>query len=238
MNSNRAYYYPLPIYLFLLLLVWLGTFFVDVVGLLTNGTLHSSSLISAEGVRWALRTALSSINALPWGATMVLVAVYGLVRASGLSKVVWRLLTLRRLTVSELRAILFSLVAALFYAALLYMSAVSPWNVLSAITKEPSLSPLLQGWALLLLIGTLAVSLVYGFVYGSYSSMMDVITSTGNTFVLFVPAMMSLLPAAGIIPCLQYAGVQSFFGVPWSTVSVVLYLSPFIYVLLLDLKNR
>lgn len=235
MNNRRAYYYPLLTYLLALLLVWVGAFFADVAELLADEAVHSSaSLISAKGLRWALRTALPSVDAVPWGTMMVLVAVYGLLRGSGLAKALLRLVLLRCLTTSEWRALLFSLAVALCYALLLYVSTLSPWNVLSAITCEPSLSLLVQGWALLLLMGALSVSLIYGFIYGNYRSPMDVVVSTGKTFTLFIPAIMALLPASGIVPCLQFAGVQSVLGIPWSAFTAGLYTLPFLYVLLLE----
>lgn len=238
MNNNRAYHYPFPTYLLLLLMVWVGAFFVDLVHLLSGTALPSSSLMSAEGVRWALRSALPSINALPWGIIMMLVATCGLLRGSGLTKVLRRLFCLRSLTVSEKRSLLFSIPVAMCYILLLYMSAVAPWNILSGVTHEAALSPLVQGWALLLFVGVLLVSLIYGFIYGTYRSMMDVVVSTGNTFVLFIPAIMALLPASGIVPCLQYAGVHSICGVPWETISATLYLLPFIYVTVLKMLKK
>ena len=238
MNNRRAYYYPVLVYLLLLLLVWVGAFFADVTQMLSGKALSSSSLISAEGMRWALRTAVPSINALPWGIVMMLVAIFGLLRGSGLARVLGRLLRLRRLTLLELRAFLFSLVVAICYVALLYMSAVSPWNVLGGVTEDPALSPLLQGWVLLLFVGVLFVSLIYGFIYGSYRSIMDAVASTAATFMLFVPAFMALVPASGIIPCLQYAGVQSVLGISWSVISAILCLLPFVYVIVLDARKK
>ena len=238
MNDRRAYYYPVLIYVALLLLVWMGAFFADVTQMLSGEALSSSSLISAEGMRWALRTAVPSINALPWGMVMMLVAIVGLLRGSGLARVVGHLLCLRRPTDLELRAFLFSLAVAICYVALLYMSAVSPWNLLSGVTHAPALSPLLQGWVLLFFVGVLSVSLIYGFIYGSYRSMMDTVASTAATFRLFVPAFMALIPASGIIPCLQYAGVGSINGISWSAVSAIICLLPFVYVAALKMLNK
>ena len=65
-------------------------------------------------------------------------------------------------------------------------------------------------------------------------NVMDVVVSTGKTFTLFIPAIMALLPASGIVPCLQFAGVQSVLGIPWSAFTAVLYTLPFLYVLLLE----
>ncbi len=238
MNDRRASYYPVLVYLSLLLLVWVGVFFADVTQMLSGKALSSSSLISAEGMRWALRTAVPSINALPWGMIMMLVAIFGLLRGSGLVRVVGCLFCLRRPTVLELRALLFSLAVAICYVVLLYMSSVSPWNLLGGVTEDPALSPLLQGWALLLFVGALIVSLIYGFIYGSYRSMMDTVASTAATFRLFVPAFMALIPASGIIPCLQYAGVQSICGISWSIFSAILYALPFLYLLLMKLRRK
>ena len=238
MNDRRAYYYPVLINLALLLLVWVGAFFADVTQMLSGEALSSSSLISAEGMRWALRTAVPSINALPWGRVMMRGAIAGLLRGSGLARVVGRLFCLRRPTALELRALLFSLAVAICYVVLLYMSSVSPWNLLGGVTEDPALSPLLQGWALLLFVGVLIVSLIYGFIYGSYRSVMDTVASTAATFGLFVPAFMALIPASGIIPCLQYAGVGSIHGISWSTVSAILYLLPFVYVAVLKMLKK
>lgn len=238
MNDRRASYYPVLVYLSLLLLVWVGAFFADVTQMLSGKTLSSSSLISAEGMRWALRTAVPSINALPWGMIMMLVAIFGMLRGSGLARVVGRLFCLHRPTALELRALLFSLAVAICYVVLLYMSSVSPWNLLGGVTEDPALSPLLQGWALLLFVGALIVSLIYGFIYGSYRSIMDIVASTAATFRLFLPAFMALIPASGIIPCLQYAGVQSICGISWSIFSAILYALPFLYLLLMKLRRK
>lgn len=238
MSNRRAYYYPVPLYLLMLLMVWVGAFFADVVLLLLGGMLPASSLMSPEGVRWALRSALPSISALPWGAIMMLIATYGLLRGSGLAKVLCRLLCFRRLTLSQWRALLFSLLAAVCYIALLYMFTVAPWSLLSGVTHEASLSPLVQGWALLLFAGSLLVSLIYGFINGNYRSMMDVIVSTANTFNLFVPAIMALIPASGIVPCMRHAGVDAVCGISMDSIAVVLYLLPFLYIVILEMKKK
>ena len=238
MNNHRASYFFVPLYLLLLLMVWIGAFFADLAQLLIGSALPSSSLVSAEGVRWALRAVLPSIASLPWGLIMMLIATCALLRGAGLTKVLRRLVCFRRLTVTEWRALLFSAVAAVCYIVLLYMSAVSPWNMLAGVTDEAALSPLVQGWAMLLFVGVLSVSLIYGFIYGNYRSMMDVVVSAGKTFTLFVPALMALLPASGIVPCMQYAGVESILGLSWDTISAILYLLPFIYVMLLETSSQ
>jgi p-aminobenzoyl-glutamate transporter AbgT len=229
MNKKRAYYYPVSIYLLVLLMVWIGSFFVDVAQMLSGGSHVNSSLLSAGGIRWAVRNALPAINALPWGIFMLSVVMLGLLRGSGLASALCRLVRFRRLSGSEVRAFAFSLALIVCYILLLYMSTSSPWNLLSGVSEDSSLSPIAQGKVILLFFGVLLMSLIYGYIYGNYRSVMDVFTSTADVFKFYVPAFMALIPASGIVPCLQYAGVDSIIGLPWDVINVTLYLLPFIY---------
>lgn len=238
MNKKRAYYYPILVYLLILLVVWVGAFFVDVFQMLSDVSYHSSSLISAAGVRWAVRTALTTLNALPWGTVMLFIVTLGLLNGSGIARVVWRLICFKRLTVSELRSFSFSLAAVLCYAVLLYISTISSWGIFRGLTDEPSLSPIVQGWTLLLFIGLLLASAVYGFIYGNYRSVMDIVVATSNSFVIFVPALLALIPASGIVPCLDYAGVHETAWLSWEIVEALLYLLPFIYVVVLQAVEK
>ncbi|MBQ5645306.1 MAG: hypothetical protein IIV04_06370, partial [Bacteroidaceae bacterium] len=222
MNKKRAYYYPVSIYLLVLLMVWIGSFFVDVAQMLSGGSHVNSSLLSAGGIRWAVRNALPAINALPWGIFMLSVVMLGLLRGSGLASALCRLVRFRRLSGSEVRAFAFSLALIVCYILLLYMSTSSPWNLLSGVSEDSSLSPIAQGKVILLFFGVLLMSLIYGYIYGNYRSVMDVFTSTADVFKFYVPAFMALIPASGIVPCLQYAGVDSIIGLPWDVINVTL----------------
>ena len=234
MNKKRAYYYPVSIYLLVLLMVWIGSFFVDVAQMLSGGSHVNSSLLSAGGIRWAVRNALPAINALPWGIFMLSVVMLGLLRGSGLANALSRLARFRRLSGAEVRAFAFSLALMVCYLLLLYMSTSSPWNLLSGVSEDSSLSPIVQGRVILLFFGVLLMSLIYGFIYGNYRSVMDIFTSAADAFKLFVPAFLALIPASGIVPCLQYAGVESVLGLSWDVINVTLYLLPFIYLIILD----
>ena len=238
MNKKRAYYYPVSIYLLVLLMVWIGSFFVDVAQMLSGGSHVNSSLLSAGGIRWAVRNALPAINALPWGIFMLSVVMLGLLRGSGLASALCRLVRFRRLSGSEVRAFAFSLALIVCYILLLYMSTSSPWNLLSGVSEDSSLSPIAQGKVILLFFGVLLMSLIYGYIYGNYRSVMDVFTSTADVFKFYVPAFMALIPASGIVPCLQYAGVDSIIGLPWDVINVTLYLLPFIYQMILGLIRK
>ena len=238
MNNSRKHYYPLLLYVALLLLVWVFSFFRDITLLLTGSAQSAASLISAEGVRWAVRAALPSLRALPWGVALLLMATIGLLQGSGFIKSVSTLLHLRRLTATQWRAFGFATVAAVIYGVLLYISSSAPWNLLCGVTNEPALSPLLQGWPLFLFIGVLCVSLVYGFIVGNYRSAMDVAGSVGNTVSLFVPAIMALIPASGIIPCLHYVVGDALSQQLLNIVALFLYALPFVCIIIMNALSK
>ena len=237
MNDRRKYYYPLLVYGAMLLLVWVFSFFTDVARLLSDSAGQAASLVSSEGIRWAVRSALPTINSVPWGTAILFLAMCGLLQGSGLLAVLGRLSRMRRLTVSEWHAFSFSLAAALCYLVLLYMTSVSPWSLLRGVTGDQALSPVSQGWAILTFLGVLATSLVYGFIYGNYRSLMDVVVSVGNTFTHFVPALFALLPASGIVPCLRFIKIVDLAPNLWETVAMAIYLLPFIYVAVLRIVD-
>ncbi len=232
--NDRKRYYPVVVYTVLLLLVWVVSLANDLLQLFHGNTVWDNSLISAGGVRWAVRNALPSIAAAPWGVVIVSLAIAGLLRSSGITAMLSHLFTRFSLSKSELRALLFSLLALLPYSIMLYMATVSPWNMLQSVTGDISISPVGQGWLFLLFVGVLFVSLIYGFIYGCYRSLLDAVVLTGDTFAFAIPAVISIIPASGIVPCLQYIGAFDYLGFVQETQTIcewVLYALPFVYLL-------
>lgn len=232
--NDRKRYYPVVVYTVLLLLVWVVSLANDLLQLFHGNTVWDNSLISAGGVRWAVRNALPSIAAAPWGVVVVSLAIAGLLRSSGITAMLLHLFTRFSLSKSELRALLFSLLALLPYSIMLYMATVSPWNMLQSVTGDISISPVGQGWLFLLFVGVLFVSLIYGFIYGCYRSLLDAVVLTGDTFAFAIPAVISIIPASGIVPCLQYIGAFDYLGFVQETQTIcewVLYALPFVYLL-------
>lgn len=232
--NDRKRYYPVVVYTVLLLLVWVVSLANDLLQLFHGNTVWDNSLISAGGVRWAVRNALPSIAAAPWGVVVVSLAIAGLLRSSGITAMLSHLFTRFSLSKSELRALLFSLLALLPYSIMLYMATVSPWNMLQSVTGDISISPVGQGWLFLLFVGVLFVSLIYGFIYGCYRSLLDAVVLTGDTFAFAIPAVISIIPASGIVPCLQYIGAFDYLGIVQETQTIcewVLYALPFVYLL-------
>ena len=241
MNRRREYYYPVLAYVVLHMLVWLFSWLADVLGLFTGDVVAVKSLVGSEGIRWAARNAMLSLNDVPWGTIMLFVTMFAFLNGSGLFRVVCRLFTGCVLGRNEKRALLISFLAFAFYAALICVGTVSPLNILLGVSGSLAGSPLMYGLPLFSFIGVVAASIVYGFMYGNYRSALDVVASTGDTFDFFIPAFIALIPASGIMPCIDYTGMLGFVGCtenPMPFVADIIYLIPFLYsVLLRVLEN-
>lgn len=241
MNNRRGYYFPVVAFTLLLLLVWLLSWVAVVAELFLGTDIGIDSLVSAEGVRWALRSALPSLNDAPWGTIMLVLFSFGLFRGSGLLRFARHLFSPQRLTRNERRAALFTLLAFFFYSALLYVATMAPWQLLLGVSGAISGSPFMQGVMLLLFLGVLLLSSVYGFIYGNYRSVADVVSGVGDTIALFVPALIAVVPATGIIPCMEYTGVFDWLGTEPADVNVIydiIISLPFLHTILLHLIEK
>lgn len=244
MNNNRALYGPAVVYSLLLLLVWVTSWLFGIVGLVSGWDAPVASLLSAEGVRWAVRNASVSLSLAPWGTIMLGVALCGLFMGSGMEKSIRCLRHGKALALNERRAWLFALSAAVVYLLAIAMCVVSPWRLLLGVTGNVYASPLVQGRAILGFAGVAFVLVVYGFIYGNYRSVVDVARAVGTGIAVFAPALLAVMPATGIVPCVEYAGLPALANVQdgeLQLLSDVLYLLPFLFVIAMRhraLKNE
>ena len=240
MSDRRAAYYPALAYSLLLLLVWGGSWLIAVLQLFMGDLFDVNSLVSGEGVRWALFSVGSSVEAAPWGTAFFLLFIAGLLDGSGLLRLVGNIFK-RRVSGNELRSLLFALSALLLYVVVLFLFTLSPWDALRGVTGDIGNSPLSNGWLLLLFVGMLMTALVYGFMYGNYRTVVDVIGSTSGFVRLFVPALLAMLPASGIMPCLHYTGLDIMLGIDNENamaVETVIYCLPFVYMATMCLVRK
>ena len=86
MNDGKPAYYPVLLYSLLLLLVWGGSWLIELVLLFAGESLDVNSLVSGEGVRWALLNAEASLEAAPWGAAFFLLFVVETIDTIGESR--------------------------------------------------------------------------------------------------------------------------------------------------------
>ena len=240
MSDRRAAYYPALAYSLLLLLVWGGSWLIAVLQLFMGDLFDVNSLVSGEGVRWALFSVGSSVEAAPWGTAFFLLFIAGLLDGSGLLRLVGNIFK-RRVSGNELRSLLFALSALLLYVVVLFLFTLSPWDALRGVTGDIGNSPLSNGWLLLLFVGMLMTALVYGFMYGNYRTVVDVIGSASGFVRLFVPALLAMLPASGIMPCLHYTGLDIMLGIDNENamaVETVIYCLPFVYMATMCLVRK
>ena len=240
MNERRLAYYPVLLYSLLLLLVWIGSWLMGVVHLFTGGTGAVSSLMSSEGVRWTLLNVQGVLRAAPWGTFLFLIVIAGLLHGSGLLQFVADVVR-GKASSNEWRSFLFSQAALMLYAAILFLFTVSPWDTMRGVTGGLVNSPFSHGWLLVLFFGVLMTSLVYGFMYGNYRTMMDVVSTSGALFARSAPALMAMLPAAAIMPAMNYTGLASMLGIDagYSVfLELALYTMPFVYLFCLGVFGK
>lgn len=241
MSNRRSAYYPVISYTFALVIIWLASWLASVVQMFTfaNSTVHS--IVSAEGVRWALLSMHGSLNGVPWGSALLLLFAAGLLTGSGIIHSLSRLMTGKKISGNEVRSLLFSALVLFLYIAIVFMFTVTPWRAMLGVTGEVALSPLAQGWMLVLFVGVLVVSLVFGFMYGNYRTLADVVGSAGGYMTIFLPALMAMLPAAGIVPCLVYSGFATLIGLDEGyadALGMLLCMLPFLYVAVIRMFEK
>lgn len=233
MNNSRTLYLPAVVYSLFLLLVWVLSWLFGIIELLSGSDSYVTSLISAEGLRWAVRNASFSLAAAPWGTIMLGVALWGLFAGSGMEKSLRSLRHGKVLAINERRAWIFALSALAAYIVAIVLCTISPWRLLLGVTGNLYASPLMQGRVVIAFAGLAIALAVYGFIYGNYRSVVDVACSVGDGISVCAPALLAVIPATGIAPCLEYTGLPSSVGVSveeWALISNLFYLLPFLFV--------
>ena len=120
----------------------------------------------------------------------------------------------------------------LLFAAPQYESSVSFY--IGSNTGDLYASPLVQGRVIICFIGLFLVAASFGFIYGNYRSLINIARSLGAAFSLYAPALLAVLPATGIMPCVEFAGFLPLLHIDVADVAVVsdiIYLLPFLYVM-------
>lgn len=233
MNDRRSIYYPVILYTFILVAVWLCSWLVSVLQLLSGGEMTVTSLVSGEGVRWALLTVQDTLNAAPWGCVLFMLLVAGLSCGSGFIQSLSRMFVFKGISANERHALLSAAVTVFLYSVVIMLFTVYPWHILLGVTGVMTDSPLVSGWILVLFVGVMLASLVYGFIYGNYRTMTDVAGSAADFAGRFMPALLAMIPATGILPCLHFTALETYLGIDGENrdfIAGVLYLLPYLYV--------
>lgn len=235
MSSKREHYYPIIVYVLLLVTVWLMSWILDIATAFTASDIDIKSLVSSEGLRWIMRNAMPVLNNIAWGEILLAITALGLLQGSGIIRVLKHLIKRQQLTKMEKRSLLFALSALLVYSTVLYVVTLSQWNILLGVTGTLENSSFIRGLALVLFIGVLVVALIYGFMYGNYRSVLDAVSSIGNTFSSFVPAIIALIPASAVMASVNYIGLLNILDLTsfeTNIIVAVFYSIPFLYIML------
>ena len=232
--NRREHYYPVIGYVSLFAVVWLLSWFLDIAATFMDADFGVSSLVSSEGVRWAMRNALPMLNNVPWGEIVLFLSAFGLLQGAGIIRIFSGLAKGQRPTKMQTRSLLFSVFAVFIYSIVVYVATFSQHNVLLGVTGNIENSSFISGLPLLLFFGVLIIALVYGFMYGNYRSAVDVVSSVGNTFTLFVPALIALIPASAVMASVVYTEFFSLLGLTSNEVEIiamVFYIIPFLHIM-------
>ena len=235
MSSKREHYYPVIGYVLLLVTVWLISWIWDIATAFTGSDIDIKSLVSSEGLRWTMRNAMPVLNNIAWGEILLAITALGLLQGSGIVRVFTHLIKRQQLTKMEKRSLLFSLSALLVYSIVLYVVTLSQWNILLGVTGTLENSSFISGLSLVIFIGVLVVALIYGFMYGNYRSVLDAVSSIGNTFTFFVPAIIALIPASAVMASVNYIGlfdILELTSFETNIIVTVFYSIPFLYIML------
>ncbi|MBR5476561.1 MAG: hypothetical protein IKV17_07070 [Bacteroidaceae bacterium] len=235
MNSRKILYFPILLYVIALLSLWLLSWLLGVMQLLVDGTFVMGNLMTAEGIRWALRSSLNVVDSAPWGVAMLSVVTYATLAASGLLRLVGDIFSGRMLTANQRRAVAVAAIMLLLYLLLLFACTVAPWNFLLGASYNVALSPLARGWLLVLFVGVLLLSLSYGYVYGNFRSIIDALQRVEENVKMFIPAFLSMLPAVALLSCMRYMAVFELMNMSTTAVCAtenIVYAFPFLFVLI------
>ena len=208
---------------------------LDIATAFTASDIDIKSLVSSEGLRWIMRNAMPVLNNIAWGEILLAITALGLLQGSGIIRVLKHLIKRQQLTKMEKRSLLFALSALLVYSTVLYVVTLSQWNILLGVTGTLENSSFIRGLALVLFIGVLVVALIYGFMYGNYRSVLDAVSSIGNTFSSFVPAIIALIPASAVMASVNYIGLLNILDLTsfeTNIIVAVFYSIPFLYIML------
>ncbi len=144
------------------------------------GNIHS--LLNPDGLRWELRSSLPNfINAPALGIVMILFIGVGLFFYSGVINAIHKLLfSTSTLTRKERRSLIFTLVSAIIYIFLIFLTTFTPFAIFKSVTGTLINSPFLSGIYYIISFGFGLTGIAYGYTSGKFRNDKDIIR--GMTF--------------------------------------------------------
>jgi len=224
---NRRYtgwLHPAVIYLILLLLVilasWIGSI-IEIRRVGGNSELLLRSVLGESGVRWAVRSAASSLSLAPVGNALMLFIAVGAGRGSGLFRALSRL---RSLSPKESTAFYISLVVLAIYILLIILGVYAGSHLLLGITGTLKGSPLYDGFMFLVMLAVCLPSLVYGLSTETFRTAADCVDAFCTILPPLAHFLVTMLIAAQFLQTLEYTNIDVLLGITENAMRIISFL--------------
>ena len=178
------------------------------------------SIISAEGLRWCLRSAAANYIGSPFFSMIFTLSLgVGLWLDTGL----WRLLAEaakgeRTPSRRERRALGASAVATSAFVALVALATIASGGIVRSITGAMTDSPLADGAPLLLALGLGVSAVAYAYTAGIYSNHHDILHGMAQGLRHFARCFVTLFFVVQLFSTLQFTGLMTSAGIhEWVT---------------------
>lgn len=175
------------------------------------------SLLSPEGIRWALRHVDENFHQTPFVSVLVLLVGLGPMYASGffhvLGQHIRRISIHKPLSRKQKRALLLSLISGAVYLLLVGIATFSPLAILLGVTGTLERSPFIEGFVPLISFAFFLIGLVFGIASGQFYRFREVIQGMGSLFPRSIPYFIFLLMASQFMGILHYSQLDSYMGI-------------------------
>lgn len=223
-KRSLGWRHPAVIYLILLILVivvsWIGSI-MEIGRGAGNEELALRSVLGVPGLRWAVRTAASSLGNAPVGNALMLFMAIGAGRGSGLFRALSRL---RNLSPKESTAFYISLVVLAIFIFLIILGVYAGSHLLLGITGTLKGSPLYDGFMFLVMLGIGLPSLVYGLSTETFRTAQDCVNAFCTILPPFAHFLVTMLVAAQLLQTLEYTNIDVLLGISDNAMRIISFL--------------
>ena len=207
---NKRFLHPVTLFFLLTLSVavlsWVGDIY---------GWTGLRSLLSAEGLRWTLRTVAGNFTETPFLGNLLMVFFgVGLWMHSGLGSLWKRILSGgRQPSRKERRSLAYSLSVGAFCGVCCCLLAWGPWDVVRSIRGTLVNSPFMDGLGYMISVSSGLMAIVYAYAMDYYRSDRDIVDGMSYGFVRLREYFVILFFVSQFFACLHYTGLDGWIGI-------------------------
>lgn len=216
--------HPAIVYLTLTIIViltsWIGSIY-EIRGINKNDELILRSLLNAQGIRWMVRSAASSLSSAPIGNALLILISIGVSISSG----IWRTLMLSfsrgKLSPKERNAITVSLIILFLYLVLIGLGLLGKSHLLLGVTGTLRNSPFLSGAVFLLTVAIVLPSIAYGLITDAFRTAEDCINACTYTISSAASFIVTMLFASQLLSAINYSHLDIFLHLPAAAMQII-----------------